>query len=256
MSRKRWSRYEPPSEPRGEDGAATGTTGTTTRSSGRGATKTKPQPTSGPRSAAKQPAKQPARKPARQPARQPAKQSHRVAWWSGGILLAAVVGLPVAVGVIAAATDDEAGSEPVDLTLLDEGLVADGLAGAAAEVGEQAVTVRLSEYALQVEFYDPNADQVRTYEVDKYTDGYRVQVEDNHYDDYRPRPFDLATVDAGVLVDVTEQAIARAEDPYAYSVDVRADRDTGEVEIAVWVSTEDGDDVELTADLDGEVIGD
>lgn len=232
MANKRWSRYRTPSEVRTEDGR--------------------------PRRKGPEPAKTKAKAKVIPPAASPSRSRPEVR--SGrksiGVISAVALGIvavPVSIGLLIGANEDEAsGTSEIDRGLLEEAFIADGFEDAVKAEGTRAVSVRLDEYAMRVEYFDPNENESRTVENNDYTEGYQVQVEQNHYPDYRPIPFDLAEIDPAVLIAVADETIAQTDDAYTFSLTVAVDRESGEIQIEGYAS---GDErITLVADVHGEVV--
>ncbi|WP_156392078.1 MULTISPECIES: hypothetical protein [unclassified Nocardioides] len=219
----RWSRYRPPAEKRDETGQPIG------------ASTPKPKPRSRPKKAATSKVMPPKPK---------AKSGVQLSGWVG--LLIGVVSLAVVVGIIVAANsgDDDPSGE-IDTSLLTEEFIGEGLAEALEVEGKDAVSVRLSEYDLTVEYFDPNKRESRYFETNDYVDGYEVRVEKSHYDDYQPRPFDLSTIDAATMIAAVKDALTKTDDIYTYSLRIDADRETGVVSMVVSVSGDES--VEVTS---------
>lgn len=141
-----------------------------------------------------------------------------------------------------------------------EGGSADAEAGAGTESAEprvQAVEFRIDQYYLNVAFYDPNTRETRTFEQAEYNideGDYTVEVEEQAFDNYRPRPFYLDELDPAVVVEVTEEAIAAAEDPYSFTTYADVS-ESGELLIRVQVSSSGDDDVEVVTDAEGDPVG-
>lgn len=218
MARKRrWSRYRPPAERRTE--------------SGQPVDQPRPRPEAGPRTKpVTQPVTQPISKPTSRP-RSKAKSKPRATGTPSrgkpfvvlGVVVAVVVAIVLAVR---AGNDDDYRSGGVERKLLDETFVRDGLTTAAAELpGQQPVAVRLNEYSLTVEFYDPNADVTRYVERNSYSDDLTIRVSKNRYTEYKPVPFALSEVDPARMVAAAEQALDRTEDPYTWEVVIRVEQD-------------------------------
>lgn len=219
MSKKRWSTYRPPSQPRDESGG---------------------EPTARTPTPPKQQAGRPAPKSA---------QVRKRAWVIGGAL-AAVAAAAVFVGVAVNQSADEL--PDADRRLLDRTFVADGLRMAAeAEQRRHPFRITLREYLLRVEYFDATEGQIRSYEFNGYSEGYQVKVEDNYYDDYQPRPFRLDAVDSDTLVTTAEEALDGAEDPYSFTVTVEVDRDSGITEVVAVAAEEAGDDLEVVEEIEG-----
>lgn len=171
-------------------------------------------------------------------------------------LAAAIIGVPLLIGVIVGVREDnDTPSGDFDTSMLDVSLVEDGLQKIQkAEGRDQVVSVVLSQYDLSVEYYDSNADQRRTYSVNDYRDGYRLQVSDNEYDDYRPRPFDIDEVSSTDLVDLAKQAIDAAHEPYSFDVTVEVDYNSREPQMTATARAYGDGDAEIVTDLDGNQI--
>lgn len=220
MAKKsRWSRYRPPTEKRDEAGQPV-------------------VPDRGPRPRAQA-------KPKVMPPKAKAKTPVKLSAWVGFLLV--VVSLAVVVGIIIAANsgDDDEISGDIDTSLLTEEFVGESLAQALEVEGKDAVSLRLTEYGMTVEYFDPNRRESRYFETNDYVDGYEVRVEKTHYDGYQPRPFDLSTIDATTMIEAVEDALTKTDDIYTYSLRIDADIDTGEVAMVVSVSGDDS--VEVTS---------
>lgn len=218
MAKKRsWSRYQPPAEKRTEDGQRV------------------------------QPKQKPAAKPRPQQSRRPAKPTPTPAKQTGSavgglIALVVVVAVIVIIAVVVAVNSDsdDDNNPDLDLSLLTVDFIGDTLAKATAEEGSDAVSVRLDEYGMTVEYFDPNKRQSRYFETRGYReDGYTLRVEKSYYDDYQPRPFDLSVLEPEDLVAAVEEALERTDDIYTYSLRVEADRQSGDVSIVTNVSGDD-----------------
>lgn len=242
MARPRWSRYTPPRDLRTEDGARVAPPTAERRT----ATERKP--------AERKPTE---RKPTeRKPTgpQQPGTRSStstKVVW--AGLGAAALLVGAVVAGV--ATRDDEDAGADVDTSLLDERVLTDALERAAVEVTSGSpTTVRVSNYYLEVEFFDPTAQEVRTYRQDPYNDGFSIEVRPNEYADYRPTPIDLAEVDPAVVVALTEDAMGRVDDVGSFTFRAE-DGDADALRLIAEARSEDYDEtVTLTADAEGRVV--
>ncbi len=215
-SKRRWSRYKPPAEKRDETGQPVAVRNA----------KPKPKPRS--RSTSKV-----------MPPKPKARAGVKLSSWVGFLIV--VVSLAVVVGIIVAANsgDDEGISGDVDTSLLTEDFIDEGLAQALKVEGKDAVSVRLSEYDLTVEYFDPNNRETRYFETNDYVEGYELRVEKSHYDSYQPVPFDLSTIDAATMIAAVKDALTKTDDVYTYDLRIDVDRDTGDVQ---WVVSVGGDD--------------
>lgn len=223
-NRRRWSRYKPPVEKRDETG----------------------QPVATPTAKPKQKARSRSTSTSTSkvmPPKAKAGTGVKLSSWVGFLIV--VVSLAVVVGIIVAAnsSDDDGISGDVDTSLLNEEFVGDGLALALEVEGKDAVSVRLSEYNLTVEYFDPNNRETRYFETNDYVDGYELRVEKSHYDDYQPRPFDLSTIDAATMIAAVEDALTKTDDVYTYDLRIAADRETGEVSMVVSVGGDESIDI-------------
>ena len=249
MSKKRrWSRYRPPTEVRTEDGRPQRARVIPPPPSDDLSAKGRPTKQRAGRSGSSGSSRDAREKAARKPGGKPAKR-RTGAWIAGGIVVGAI-GLPLGIAAIADRDKDEAAGITDDLVNTE--FIGESLAHAIEEEGERATLVRFDEYGLQVEYFDPNDNRLRTVQTDSYTDGYTVRVEENHYDDFRPRPFDLRLVEPSAVVKAVEEALTEVDDPYTFSLRIEADRDSGEVTLVTYVSGDDTADV--VAGLDGELI--
>lgn len=222
-NKSRWSRYRPPAEKRDETGQPVG------------APKPKPKPRSKPR---------PRATPKVMPPKAKARSGVQLSSWVGLLVVVAALAIVVAIIVAANSGDDDPNAE-IDSSLLTEEFIGESLAEALAVEGKDAVSVRLSEYDLTVEYFDPNKRESRYFETNDYIDGYRVRVEKSHYDDYQPRPFDLSTIDAATMIAAVKDALTETNDVYSYSLRIAADRETGVVSVVVSVSGDES--VEVTS---------
>ena len=220
-SKRSWKRYRPPSERRDESGRAVEqATSATAR------TKTAPPRDTRPR-------------PSRAGS---APKAHRSAWV--GVLVGLGV-VAVVVGIVVAAqSDDGDDTSQIDTELLNVEFVTRSLDRAIEEEGEKAVSLRLTEYGLTVEYFDPNARESRYFETNSYTEGYELRVEETRYEDYQPRPFDVSVLSPARIVAAVEDALGGVDDPYSFSLRVSADQESGEVSMVTSVSGDDS--VEVT----------
>lgn len=208
MARKRrWSRYQPPTERRDESGGPADPP------------KPVPQPAAKPK-----PRSQPRSQPKRQST--PATRASRAPWAKPLVVLGIVVAVVVAIVIaVQAGKDDGGGLGEVDTKLLDESFIRSGLAAARDAEGErQPVAVHLDEYSMTVEYYDPAKDQTRYVERNSYSDSYTVRVEKNFYSDYKPVPFDLTAADPARMIAAVRQALEKSEDPYTWEVRIRVEQ--------------------------------
>lgn len=225
-SKRGWSRYRPPGEPRTESGAPLDP---------KPAPKPAPKPQS-PRKQRTKPKPSSAAKAGPQPWLRPLVVL--------GIVVAVVVGIALAVR---AGDDDDYTSGGVDLELLDEEFIADGLAAARSEEGErQPVAVYLNEYSMTVEYFDPAKDESRYVETNSYSDDVTVRVKKNFYTGYdKPTPFDITVVDPAAMVRATREVLDDAEDAYSWEVRVSVPQDETTPVMVARVSAQD--DVERTS---------
>lgn len=219
----RWKRYRRPGDPRTEDG--TPATPRTSTAKKRAPAATKPATTKG------------------KPAPAPARKSRS---WLGVGAGVAVVAVIVLVAALARSGDDGPDHGTVETETLAEDFVTTGLAHAVeASPGQQPISVRLDEYGLSVEFYDPNTEKVRTVETVRYdADGYRVQTRDNEYDDYHPGRFPLDLAQPGAMIDQVRGALARADAPWSWRLEIEVDDESRDVAMTTSVSA--SDDIEET----------
>lgn len=223
-NKRRWSRYQPPAEKRDEHGQPV-------------RAKSRPRPKATPKPARVMPPK-PAPKSKATSKVQP--KSTLGGWIGGLIALAVLAAITVGITVaVKAGNADEPSNPDLDTTLLTEDFIGASLAEALEVEGKDAVSVRLDEYGMRVEYFDPNARQSRYFETNDYVDGYVLRVEDSFYDDYQPRPFDLSTIDAATMIAAVEEALTTTDDIYTYSLRIEADRETGDVSMVVSVSGDD-----------------
>ena len=227
---KRWDRYRPPSEKRNESGRPISSAA-------------KPKPTTSKSAATKSAATKPA-------ATKPAASSSgsRTVPVTAALIVGFVVIVIVAV-VVAVNSDSEAsGDNPdIDRSLLTVDFIGSSFARATEVEGEQAVSVRLDEYGVTVEYFDPNKRQIRSFETRGGDDGgYTLRVEESYYDDYQPRPFDLAVLDPADLIADVDAALEKVDDATTFYVRIEADRETGEVAVVTRVSG-NGDHVTVTS---------
>lgn len=247
-----WRRYRRPGDPRGEDG----------KPSSGGKPKSTPAKDTGPKDTSSKAASS-KKSGTSKPASSAKPKSDR----SGAItalVVAVVIGVPVTIGVVAAATgggdsDSSSSYGDLDTTFLDEEMIATAIeeaeSAAAVTKGAEAIELRVDEYGLAITYYDPNRDQLRTFEKSSYDpDTYQVQVEENYFDDYRPRPLPLEELEPAVVVEVGEDAIAETSEPYSYEVTAKADPGSGEPRIRADVSDGDGDSVVQVTDADGNPV--
>ena len=156
-----------------------------------------------------------------------------------GIVGAVVVGCGRAVRAATYHDDDTSGD--VDLELLDEAFIADGLAAARSEEGDrQPVAVHLDEYSMTVEYFDPAKDESRYVETNSYSDDVTVRVRKNFYTGYdKPTPFDITVVDPAAMVEAARDALADSEDAYTWEVRVSVPPDGTEPLMVARVSGKD-----------------
>ncbi len=174
--------------------------------------------------------------------------------WRSPAAVLAVLGAGVAVAIGVAANNGGTEEDAVDTTLLDEAFLRGAFDRATEEVGDQVIGVQLNYYSLSIETFDPTADRLTTYQETDSLDGYELRVENNHYDDYRPRPFDLSDIEPAALVAAAEEALEHTEAPERFDVRVEADNESGEVTVVATASGEDFEDVEVVATPDGEIV--
>lgn len=219
----RWSRYKPPAEKRNEMGQPVTST----------------EPPRKPKRASK---------PKIMPPKAKTTSSVKLSGWIKGLIALAII-IPIVVVIVvsvkASNGDGDSSNPDIDTSLLNEAFIGSSLSRALEVEGPDAVSLRLSEYGMTVEYFDPNKRESRYFETNDYVDGYEVRVEKTHYDDYQPRPFDLSTIDAATLVEAVEDALTRTDDIYTYSLWIDADRETGEVSMVVSVSGDES--VEITS---------
>lgn len=224
-SKRSWKRYRPPSERRDESGRPVERATTATARTRTAPTKpTPPRPTR-PRPSGTRPAPK-------------GKRSARVGVLAGIAVVAVIAGI-----VAAARSDDGDGTSQIDTELLDVEFVAESIDRAIAEEGDQAVSLRLTEYGLTVEYFDPNARESRYFETNSYTRGYELRVEETHYEDYQPRPFDVSVLSPARMVAAVEEALDEVDDPYTFTLRVSADQESGEVSMVTSVSGDDSVDI-------------
>lgn len=240
---RRWKGYQPPQAPRTEEGRVVDDLPPAPPAS-----PDESRPGRTPKSTSK-PAAQRERRAGQQKQHQKkaaTPRRHAGRWWLAGIVAAIVV----VVAIVANSDGDDDGNDGVRREALTAAFVEKAFANARAEAGGgslEVVSVRLSEYDVSVEYYDPNRDESRIVETDTYGDGYDVRVEPNRYRDYRPRPFDLTVVDPTRFVASVTDALADADDPDYVTAEVRVDPDSGRIEQSVRVSADE--DVDRTLDL-------
>ena len=215
-SKRGWSRYRPPGEPRTESGAPLD-----------------PKPAPKPRSPRKQ-----RTKPKASSAARPGTP------WARPLVVrgmgVGVVGGSARAGRAATPADDDTSGD-VDLELLDEAFIADGLAAARSEEGDrQPVAVHLDEYSMTVEYFDPAKDESRYVETNSYSDDVTVRVRKNFYTGYdKPTPFDITVVDPAAMVEAARDALADSEDAYTWEVRVSVPPDGTEPLMVARVSGKD-----------------
>lgn len=241
--KRRWSRYQPPADRRDENGgrvspprqaADAASRSTSSRSSGssRSTSEAKPKPQSKPG--------------AKAPQSTSASESKLSSWIRALIALAVIVPIVVIIIVAVKAGGGDSNPNPdLDTDLLNREFIANSLALALEVEGKDAVALRLDQYGMSVEYFDPNARQRRLFETNDYVEGYTLRVEESYYDEYMPRPFDLAIIDADTMIAAVNDALTRTHDIYTYRLLIEADRETGEVSMVVDVDGEDS--VEVTS---------
>lgn len=229
-NKRRWSRYQPPAEKRDEHGQPV-------RAAAR------PRPKATPKPARVMPPKPTPKTKSSSKSKSSSKPKPGPALggWIGGLtVLAVIVAITVGITVaVKAGNADEPSNPDLDTTLLTEDFIGSSLAEALEVEGKDAVSVRLDEYGMRIEYFDPNARQSRYFETNDYVDGYTLRVEESFYDDYQPRPFDLSTIDAATMIAAVEDALTKTDDIYTYSLRIEADRETGDVSMVVSVSGDD-----------------
>lgn len=231
-NKRRWSRYQPPAEKRDEHGQPV-------RAASRPRPKPTPKPT--PKPARVMPPKPRPAPKTKAKSSSKAQPTSALGGWIGGLTVLAVIAA-ITVGItvaVKAGNADEPSNPDLDTSLLTEDFIGSSLAEALEVEGKDAVSVRLDEYGMRVEYFDPNARQSRYFETNDYVDGYTLRVEDSFYDDYQPRPFDLSTIDAATMIAAVEDALTTTDDIYTYSLRIEADRETGDVSMVVSVSGDD-----------------
>lgn len=235
--KRRWSRYQPPVDKRDEDGArlsaprqpakAASRTGSSSSSRSASSSKPKSKPT---------------------PKQSSTSETKLSSWIRTLIALAIITPIVVIIIVAVKAGDGGDGSNrnpDLDTGLLNREFIEKSLAQALEVEGKDAVALRLDEYGMSIEYFDPNERQRRVFETNDYIDGYTLQVEDSYYDDYMPRPFDLTVVDADTMIAAVNDALTRTDDIYTFRLLIEADRETGEVATVVTVSGDES--VEVTS---------
>lgn len=230
-SKRGWRRYRPPSERRDERGRPVG------RSSPRAAGAAKPDRSPGPPDPGR-PSKADRRRAARSAAAAKRSKGSLAGLLVGLGVVAVVVGI-----VVAAQSDDGDDTSQIDTELLNVEFVTRSLDRAVEEEGEKAVSLRLTEYGLTVEYFDPNARESRYFETNSYTEGYELRVEETRYEDYQPRPFDVSVLSPARIVAAVEDALGGVDDPYSFSLRVSADQESGAVSMVTSVSGDDSVDV-------------
>lgn len=161
----------------------------------------------------------------------------------------AVVGVIALVVALVRSGDDGPDRGSVQTEVLAEDFVSAALAHATeAAPGQQPITVRLDEYGLSVEFYDPNTEKVRTVETAHYDpDGYRVRTRDNEYDDYHPGRFPLDLAQPSAMIAQVRAALDRADGPWSWRLEIEVDDASRDVVMTTDVSADE--DVEQRAVL-------
>ncbi|MBM9459491.1 hypothetical protein JK386_06220 [Nocardioides sp. zg-536] len=249
MAKKRdWRRYEAPSEVRDEHGRPVGS-GTTTSTTGGAASSRRTGPGKGPKArTSRKPGT--SRKPSGSSRSKSTGTSGNGAGKSGAagkvlsgkaVFWGVIAPITIVIALIAIASngDDEPYRTDLDTEMLDAALLTRGLETAARRVGEDVISVRLSEYALRIEYFDPNEDEISTVEFNDYSEGYRLEVSESYYEDYMPRPFKLSVVEAETMIEAVEGAVEKAEDPYSFDLRIEADRTSGEVTMTTDVSADE-----------------
>lgn len=227
---QRWTRYRPPSEKRGEDGRSTSK---------------KPLPPKATSSTSGAGNKSSAGKTAAD--KKAGRSTTSTVPWLVALL---VVGVIVVITVVVAKVgggDDELGDNPeIERKTLTVQFLADALALAEEKNDTDPVSLRLSDYNLAIEYFDPTAQEISRFQFDTYSKGYRVTVDENPYSDYRPPRFPLSMVSPQALIDAADAALAKSSNASYFDVTVEADPETGEVAIVASVS---GDErVEVTSE--------
>ena len=165
------------------------------------------------------------------------------------VIVAFVVIVIIAV-VVAVNSDSDGGggdNPDIDRSLLTVDFIGSSLAKAQAVEGDQAIGVRIDEYGVTVEFFDPNERQIRRFETHGYDEGgYTLRVDESYYDDYQPRPFDLTALSPARLVADINAALDKADGATSFYVRIEADRETGKVAVITRISG-DGDQINVTS---------
>lgn len=168
------------------------------------------------------------------------------------LVVVGLVGVLIAVGV-SRLGDGAGGSDGSDdvMAVVEGDFLADALAEAAEIEEGDPFEVMVSEYGVMLAYFDPERDERRDLSIDlDSTADYRIRATSDLEPSFDPIAFPLADLDADVLRELTEQAVAEAEDPSGFSVTVDVPHQAQQAEIRVRVY-DSGDGVRLTAALDG-----
>lgn len=175
-----------------------------------------------------------------------------------GIVVLVVLGVVGAlIAVAASQQSDTAGATGAGDDALAV-LQGDFLAGALTEAAEieegDPFEMMVSEHGVMLAYYDTERGERRDLSIDlDSTTDYRIRATSDLEPNFDPIAFPLADVDAGVLRELTEQAVAEAADPSGFylSIDVPHQAQQPEIRVRVYDDGDSDDSVRLTASLDG-----
>lgn len=179
---------------------------------------------------------------------------------SGRAYVAALVagGLLAAVVIWYAGGDERGGdsadqADPVDTSALQGDVLADALVEAEESGEGDPYALQITETTLWLSYFDAGSGERLDLRID--LDGTPDTRRDTDFDfdvepGFDPTTFPLDEVDADVLRELTEQAIADADEPTGFDIDIEVpDRADGAViDMEVYGPDESA---RLTADLDG-----
>lgn len=172
---------------------------------------------------------------------------------------AVIVGGLIAVAAIwyANAADGEGGegdavhADPVDTPALDGDVLAGALAEADGIEEGDPFGLSVAENLLVLSYFDAAGGERREVWIDlDETADLRTRTAPENDPDFDPGTFPLDEVDADVLTDLADQAVAEADEPTGFTITIDVPRRADDAVIEVLVSAPD-DNVWLTADLDG-----
>ncbi len=168
------------------------------------------------------------------------------------VIIVVIVGAAIAVGMVSS-DGGSGGSDTGDaeMAVLEDDFLADSLAEAAEIETGDPFEVRVTEYGVMLSYFDDKRGEQRdlSFDVDSTAD-YRIRATSDLEPNFAPTTFPIGNLDAAVLLDLSEQAMAEAGDPDYFSLSVEVPHQAQQPQVTVRVG-DSGDGVRLMADLDG-----